>query len=81
MYITKLSTKGQIVIPKQIREALGVKSGTSFKVELKGGRIILEPVKKCVADEFYGKFKDVDLLGELSKEHRNEKEKGVRHER
>ncbi|MQL53940.1 hypothetical protein GFC01_17085 [Desulfofundulus thermobenzoicus] len=44
-------------------------------------RIILEPVKKCVADEFYGKFKDVDLLSELSKEHRNEKEKGVRHER
>jgi len=75
MYITNLSTKGQIVIPKKIRDILGAKSGTRFKVDLEGDRIILKPVKEYMADDLYGKFKDVDLLGELSKEHAHELEK------
>jgi AbrB family looped-hinge helix DNA binding protein len=37
MEIIKTSSKGQIVIPKSIREALGIRSGTELKVELLPG--------------------------------------------
>ncbi|RJQ30974.1 MAG: AbrB/MazE/SpoVT family DNA-binding domain-containing protein [Peptococcaceae bacterium] len=77
MHVTSISTKGQVVIPKKIREVMGIKSGTRFKVDLEGNRVILIPVGEYVADELYGKFKDTDLLGELSKEHAGELKKEI----
>lgn len=44
MLVTKLSSKGQLVIPKKIREALGLQPGTEFNVELVGKEIVLRPV-------------------------------------
>lgn len=41
---TTLSTKGQVVIPKQIREKLGLTPGTILKIRLEGKSIILEPI-------------------------------------
>ena len=38
----KVSKKGQIVIPKEIREKLGIKEGSNLKIKLDGKRIILE---------------------------------------
>ena len=38
-----LSSKGQIVIPKDIRDALRLKPGERLTVTLKGGKIIMEP--------------------------------------
>ena len=43
MLKVKTSSKGQIVIPKEIRDALGIKPGTVLSVHVEGGRIILEP--------------------------------------
>ncbi len=37
----RLSKKGQFVIPKEIREALGVKEGDEILVTLEGGRVVL----------------------------------------
>jgi len=37
----RLSKKGQFVIPKEMREALGVKEGDELLVTLEGGRVIL----------------------------------------
>lgn len=49
---TKLTTKGQIVIPKPIRERLGWRSGTRLRVEtLSDEAIRLE----ALADEHSGK--------------------------
>jgi len=39
----KVSKKGQIVIPKEIREKLGIKEGSNLKIRLEGKSIILEP--------------------------------------
>lgn len=72
MAVTFLSTKGQIVIPKWIRDTLKLKSGAKFIVELEGDRIILKPVKENIADELYGKYRGVDLLGDLVREHQKE---------
>jgi AbrB family looped-hinge helix DNA binding protein len=37
----KLSKKGQLIIPKEMREAIGVKEGEKLLVTLKGTRIVL----------------------------------------
>lgn len=72
MTVTSLSTKGQIVIPKSIRETLGLRPGTKMIVELEDGKVILKPVKEGVANRLYGKYKGLDLLRDLEKEHRRE---------
>ena len=40
---TVVSTKFQIVIPKEIREEIGLRTGQSFQVISKGGLISLLP--------------------------------------
>ena len=51
-----VSSKGQIVIPKNIREALRLKAGERLAVTLKGGKIILEqpepPRERISFEEF-----------------------------
>lgn len=44
METTTLTSKGQLVIPKPVRDALHLKSGTSLSVSTDGTRIVLEPV-------------------------------------
>lgn len=40
----KVSTKGQIVIPKDIREKMGLKPGDKIKIEiLEGKKAIIQP--------------------------------------
>jgi AbrB family looped-hinge helix DNA binding protein len=40
---TKVSTKGQVVLPSRIRRKLGLQPGDSLDAELDGERIILIP--------------------------------------
>jgi AbrB family looped-hinge helix DNA binding protein len=40
---TKLSTKGQVVLPSRIRRTLGLQSGDALVAALDGERIILTP--------------------------------------
>ncbi len=42
METTRLTSKGQVVIPKTIRDSLHILAGTEFKVTTDGGRVILE---------------------------------------
>jgi AbrB family looped-hinge helix DNA binding protein len=44
--LATVSTKGQFVIPAEIREALGIRPGTRIAVLREGNRIILEPVNR-----------------------------------
>ncbi len=36
-----VAERGQITLPKAVRDALGLTKGTQLKVEIEGGRIIL----------------------------------------
>jgi AbrB family looped-hinge helix DNA binding protein len=38
---SKLSAKNQIVIPKEAREALGIKAGDKLLIVVRGGRVIV----------------------------------------
>lgn len=47
MGVTKLGERGQIVIPKDIRDEIGLKPGDFLEVNYKDGNIIIK-VKKLV---------------------------------
>ena len=42
----RLSKKGQLVIPKDMREALGVKEGDELIAALEQGRVVLTPAQQ-----------------------------------
>jgi AbrB family looped-hinge helix DNA binding protein len=42
-HMTRLSAKGQVVIPKQVREALGLEVGQSLDVTTVAGGVLLRP--------------------------------------
>lgn len=69
---TYVSSKGQVLIPKAIRDAAGLRVGTRLKVTLEKGRILLIPVRAATIDALYGRFKGQDLIADLEAEHRIE---------
>ena len=57
-----VAERGQITLPKAVRDALGLTKGTTLKVELDGGRIILRKDVGEALRKVRGKFKLVDGL-------------------
>lgn len=52
-----VAERGQITLPKAVRDALGLTKGTQLKVELDGGRIILRKNVDDAISRARGKFK------------------------
>jgi antitoxin PrlF len=52
-----VAERGQITLPKAVRDALGLTKGTTLKVELDGGRIILRKDVSDALSKIRGKFK------------------------
>jgi AbrB family looped-hinge helix DNA binding protein len=50
----KLSSKNQILIPREAREALGAKAGTQLLVVVRNGSVILLPKPKDYANAIRG---------------------------
>ncbi len=48
--ITKPNKKGQVVIPKDIREKLNINSNTSLNIIAKGKGVYLYPVKEIITE-------------------------------
>jgi AbrB family looped-hinge helix DNA binding protein len=51
---TKLSTRGQIVIPEAIRNRMGLEPGVEFVVVAHGDAIVLKPIRPPSVREFDG---------------------------
>jgi antitoxin PrlF len=51
-----VAERGQITLPKAVRDALGLTKGTLLKVELDGGRIILRKNVGDAISRARGKF-------------------------
>lgn len=54
---TRLSTKGQLILPKELRERHGWQPGTEFQVLEKGDAVVLRPVEELpetTAEEVFG---------------------------
>ncbi len=51
-----VAERGQITLPKAVRDALGLTKGTQLKVELEGSRIILRKSVDDAISRARGKF-------------------------
>ena len=49
---TKMSSKGQVVIPEAIRKALGLEAGSEFVVVAEGDVVILKAIQPPPMSEF-----------------------------
>lgn len=66
----RLSTKGRLVIPKQLRAALCLEVGDTLELTLEDGSLVLKPS----ADGFplsrlHGLLADCDMITDLEVEH------------
>ncbi|HEX4510924.1 MAG TPA: AbrB/MazE/SpoVT family DNA-binding domain-containing protein [Burkholderiaceae bacterium] len=52
-----VAERGQITLPKAVRDALGLVKGTLLKVELDGGRIILRKDATDAISRVRGRFR------------------------
>ncbi len=59
--IARLSSKGQVVIPKVIRETLKLEPGMPLAVDVSRGMIIMKPIRSPIGEE------DLRVLEEVSK--------------
>jgi AbrB family looped-hinge helix DNA binding protein len=73
--IITVSTKGQLVIPSEMRTSLGIEPGTRIAVTQDGMRIVLEPVSEELVDKTRGLFSGKPSLSEELKRERRRKDK------
>ena len=50
--VTSVSTKGQVVLPKSIRDALAISPGAKLMVMTDGDNILIKPIKNPDFSEF-----------------------------
>jgi len=77
MFKARVSSRGQLALPKEVRDQLGLDEGTSVTVRVEGDEVIM---RKAVAGswrEWEGRFKGSDLLADLARNRRKE----LRHDR
>ena len=56
---TKMSSRGQVVIPEAMRNQYGWGVGTSFIVEVYRGSVIMQPVRPTPASQFAKRFDEL----------------------
>ena len=55
---TKMSSKGQVVLPEAVRQMYGWGSGTAFTVLAYKGAVIMQPLKTPTDDEIAAEFEE-----------------------
>ena len=79
MQIARTSSKGQIVIPKDIRHKMGLKPGTLVEVRHGNGHIEIIPLPKDSVKALRGTLKGrTSLASQLIKEHHLEVKKDAK---
>jgi AbrB family looped-hinge helix DNA binding protein len=57
--MTKITSKGQVTIPKRVRDAAGLKPGTDATVECANGGAVVKPTGKSVKSEYRKRLESV----------------------
>ncbi|WP_105318329.1 AbrB/MazE/SpoVT family DNA-binding domain-containing protein [Thermus tenuipuniceus] len=75
-YVVQVGSKGRVVLPAEVREALGLREGERLLSTVEPeGTVRVEPLRKAV-EEVYGLFRNVapgvSLVEELIRERREE---------
>ena len=58
--VTAISSKGQVVLPKAIRDSLSLISGAKLMVMSDGENILLKPIRKPDISEFRSMMKEAE---------------------
>jgi antitoxin PrlF len=45
-----MTSKGQLTVPKEIRETLGLKEGTKFSVTIENGSVVARPKNRSIME-------------------------------
>jgi AbrB family looped-hinge helix DNA binding protein len=71
MPIVTVSSKGQVVIPKEIREKLDLREGAKVEVRIRDDEVVMRPSKGDGRDwrRWRGRFRGSGMLKELETEH------------
>lgn len=80
---TRLTSKGQLVLPKRVRETLGWRQGTRLRVERLAGAVKLTAERDLGAliDELAGSLAHLDLLAARDADRRLEREREAHKQR
>jgi len=71
-----ISTKGQLVIPAEVRAKLGIEPGSRVAVTVEDERIILQPVNERLVKRLRGKFAGgPSLTDELLRQRREDRKR------
>jgi len=62
MQVTSVSSKGQIVIPNDIRETIGISTGTKLIILTDGNNLLLKPIQDPDFDTFRNLIKESKKL-------------------
>jgi antitoxin PrlF len=54
--VSKLTSKSQTVVPKPVRERLGLKPGDLLRYVFEGNRVVIERVKSGAEDDPFATF-------------------------
>jgi len=79
MQVSRVGSKGELFLPKEIREKLGLHAFTKVSYKIESGRLIVEPIPslrevlqrnpivEVTFDEFHKFRKDLSKKAELNK--------------
>jgi AbrB family looped-hinge helix DNA binding protein len=71
---TTLSSKGQVVIPLELREKLGIGAGTKMAIRIEARHLVIEPITEAYVRSLRGSLKGpVSMVEARNREHRLEK--------
>ena len=71
---TTVSSKGQVVIPSELREKLGISAGTRIAIRMEQDHLVLEPITEAYIRSFRGSLKGpVSMVEARRREKRLEK--------
>jgi antitoxin PrlF len=56
MALARVTSKGQITVPKAVRERLGIQPGDALDFHFQGGRLAVQAVRRRQLAEFRGIF-------------------------
>lgn len=75
--VVRLSSKGQLVIPRKVREELMLQTGTELDLKVVDRTIVIRAMedrseRSRAVDRLYGLFTEPGLMAALEAEHRQE---------
>ncbi|MBI5474954.1 MAG: AbrB/MazE/SpoVT family DNA-binding domain-containing protein [Ignavibacteriae bacterium] len=77
MFETTATSKGQIVIPSEVRKRFGIKRGTRIRMEIneRSHQIVLQPITREYIQSMRGRLRGKGVMRALMQEKKRERER------